>query len=223
MVGGEETMRELFGGALAALSLSAGTSALAAPTLSGEYVEARTCSVYTGACHANGERVTIGREAIMAWNIKGGLVNGVKLDGVNVIAVVAADANLAEAYANRRAVLYVDEKATPAQREAAIAALKKQYGKALGEVVAVKAAPVQFSKSGLEYTVRIPNVAYLKTTRYACDHCVMPHQTWYDPFVGLKSSIVAKAAVSEFKGTSELKTSWSRTDENSSFVGDFAF
>src|SRR5579872_2344797 len=84
-----DIMRNLVRGA-AALFLAAGTGAAAAPpptpaarTLSGEYVEARTCNVYTGACHANGEMVTAGREAVLAWQIKQGTVEGVKVDGLN--------------------------------------------------------------------------------------------------------------------------------------------
>jgi hypothetical protein len=51
----------------------------------------------------------------------------------------------------------------------------------------------------------------------------MPHMLWYSPFVDLKSSIVAKASVNEFKGSSEIDTKWKRLDENSSFVGEFSF
>ena len=35
--------------------------------IAGDYVEARTASVFAGACHYNGELVTTGRDAIMAW------------------------------------------------------------------------------------------------------------------------------------------------------------
>ena len=98
-----------FGGSVALL-LIVGSSAFAAPTpvnarMSGEYVEARTCNVYTGACHANGESVTTGREAIMAWQIKQGSADGVKLDGLKVVAVVTADANLAQDPSGKRTVL----------------------------------------------------------------------------------------------------------------------
>jgi hypothetical protein len=38
-------------------------------SLRGDYVEVRTASVFAGACHYNGEVVTTGRDAIMAWNV----------------------------------------------------------------------------------------------------------------------------------------------------------
>jgi hypothetical protein len=222
-------MRNLARGA-AALFLAAGTGAVAAPTtaqavhtLSGEYVEARTCNVYTGACHANGEMVTAGREALLAWQIKQGTVEGVKLDGLNAVAVVVSADNLGQDRTDRRTVLYVDSRATGPQSKALVGALTRQYGKALGEVVAVKTSPIAFSHSGLEYTVRVPDTAYLRTTRYARDCCIMPHSIWYAPFISLKSSMVAKTALSEYKGDPQLSMSWRRADENSSFVGEFAF
>ena len=45
----------------------------------GDYVEVRTASVFTGACHFNGEVVTTGREAIMAWNFTSGRWNGTEM------------------------------------------------------------------------------------------------------------------------------------------------
>jgi hypothetical protein len=216
-------MRTFCRGWIAALLLTVGVGAYANPTLSGEYIEARTLNVYTGACHANGESVTAGREAMMIWNVQNGAYNGVELGGVRAMAVVAGDGNLAWGSANRRAVLYVDEKATDAQRAAIVAALKERYASQMGPVIGVKTAPIEFSRNGLEYTIRVPNVAYLKTTRYGCEHCVMPHMVWYEPFIPLKSSLVAKASLSEFKGVSELGVNWRRADENSSYVGEFSF
>ncbi len=209
-------------GLAAALLLAATGVAKASPTtLTGDYVEARTCNVYTGACHANGESVTAGREALLAWHFTRGDVDGAKLDGLNAVAVVVGKDNLANSGCTRTSVVYVDARATDTQREAVLDALQEKFGCSLGRIAAVKSVPIQFTHSGLDYTERIPQVAYVKTTRYACNHCVMPHQVWYDPFVHLKNSIVAKAAVSEFKGAPELSTSWTRLDENSSFVGEF--
>src|SRR5438105_15674801 len=80
-----DTMRLLLGSAATVLLAAAGSAAIAAPTLKGDYVEARTCNVYIGACHANGEKVTSGREAIMAWNITGGEVDGYKMAGLKAV------------------------------------------------------------------------------------------------------------------------------------------
>ena len=215
--------------AAAALLNFAGSAALAEPTLKGEYIEARTCNIYIGACHANGELVTSGREAIMAWNIKDGEVDGYKMSGLKVVAVVVGTDNLGDCTTpagkcgSRKTVLYVDSKATEGQRNALAWVINDRYGKALGTIVKVKSAPIQFGKKGEEYTVRVADVAEVKATGLKKSCCVMPHEIWYQPMIEVKNSVVGSCAVNEFKGAPELKTQWRRTEENSTYVAEFAF
>src|ERR1700722_1556209 len=59
---------------IAALALVAGllhgaTSPSLSTPIKGDYVEARTASVFAGACHYNGEVMITGRDAVMAWNV----------------------------------------------------------------------------------------------------------------------------------------------------------
>src|SRR5437762_13748377 len=63
-------------------------------SVTGTYVEARTAEVFAGACVMNGEAATTGREAILAWKVDRGQVNGVTLDGLAVVAALASDTNL---------------------------------------------------------------------------------------------------------------------------------
>lgn len=201
------------------LAFSAG--ARAETNISGDYVEARTANIYIGACHANGEWVTTGREGLMAWRVTVGEVDGVRLDGLKAVAILSADENLVYDAAARRSLLYIDSAATAEQKEALSRVLTAKYARVLGKVVAVRSAPVAFDKKGLETTVRLANLATVKTTRYACNHCVMPHMVWYQPFVPVKNAVIAQASVNEFKGAPDLKVSWLRADENSSYVGEF--
>src|SRR5690242_349531 len=83
--------------------------------LRGDYVEVRTASVFAGACHYNGEVVTTGRDAMMAWNVANGQWQGVDLSGVRAIAIVSADVNLAEDNAARKSEIIVDSNASRAQ------------------------------------------------------------------------------------------------------------
>src|SRR5438270_10141560 len=76
-----------------------------ANNLRGDYVEARTASVFAGACHYNGELTTTGRDAMLAWSVSEGSWDGVKLAGVRAVAVVSSDANLADTHAARRSEL----------------------------------------------------------------------------------------------------------------------
>lgn len=217
-------MRGLIRSGLTAILLSAAVCAWASgPVMRGDYVEARTCSVYTGACHANGELVTTGREAMLVWHVSRGTSDGEKLDGLSAVAVIRSNDNLSVKGCTRDCVIWLDSRATKDQREALLDAIQMKFGCSMGRILAVKDAPIAFSRSGNDYSVHIPKVALLKTTRYSCDHCVMQHQVWYEPIVHLQSHIVAKAAVNEFKGSPELAASWCRNDENSAFVGEFAF
>src|SRR5947199_10518865 len=87
---------------LAALAF---TSQAEKPGVQGDYVEVRTASVFAGACHFNGEVVTTGRDALMAWNVTSGSWNGVNLNGVRAIAIVNSEENPENAEATRHAAL----------------------------------------------------------------------------------------------------------------------
>src|SRR2546423_11661360 len=109
---------------------------MAAPAVRGQYVEARTCDVFTGSCFANADTGLTGRNAVLAWKVESGSVGGTRLDGLGVVAVVAARETLGlKPSAAGKAVVIVDEKATPAQRAALVAFVKAQAGELAAEVV----------------------------------------------------------------------------------------
>ena len=112
--------------ALSALFLTATMATLSArpATLQGTYVEARTSEVFAGACVINGEAATTGREALLAWKVDSGASMACALDGLAVVAAVSGDANLSVheiggEVANTRTALFVDARATEAQRTGA--------------------------------------------------------------------------------------------------------
>src|SRR5262252_1882360 len=101
---------------------SAIVTLVAAPVLaggrsvSGSYVEARTAEVFTGACIMSSEAETMGKEAVLAWRVDRGTVNGVSVDGLSVVAALAGDKNLGlhEIGGDKAVVksaIYVDERA----------------------------------------------------------------------------------------------------------------
>src|SRR3954463_14073915 len=63
-------------------------------TGSGQYVEARTAEVFTGGCIMGSEAETVGKEAVLAWKVDRGTVNGVSIDGLAVVAALSGDRNL---------------------------------------------------------------------------------------------------------------------------------
>src|SRR5437870_4659508 len=112
--------------------------------ITGDYIETRSADVYVGQCFANGEVGLTGDEAILAWHIRSGSWNGVKLDGLNVVAAVKANATLGDPYADpypAKAVLIVDEQANPVQRAALASFARHMGGKLLDNVMKVENEP----------------------------------------------------------------------------------
>src|SRR5205823_14418812 len=120
-----------------------GVSAPAGSAVRGQYVEARTCDVFTGACFANADTGLTGKNAVLGWKIESGAVGTTRLDGLGVVAVVASRETLGLTQSlPGKAVVIVDESASPAQRAALVEFVKAQAGDLVAEVVAVRAAKV---------------------------------------------------------------------------------
>ena len=85
-----------------------------AQQISGDYIETRNADIWTGACVANGELNLAGDQAILAWRVTNGEMDGVKLDGLSVVGVVKAAATLGDQYNNpypAQSVIVIDEPA----------------------------------------------------------------------------------------------------------------
>ena len=190
-------------------------------SLRGDYVEVRTASVFAGACHYNGEVVTTGRDAMMAWNVTSGKWQGVDLTGVRAMAIVTADANLSDDQAARQSEMIIDAQASDAQSKAMIAALKTKYAGTLGNVVTVRSAPISFNHSGRSYLVKADD-ATIDVEAMPNDLCCkMPNLVWYSPLVGLENRKVGYTVRAGYSGKA-ISTPWSRSGENSAFYGSFS-
>ena len=191
-------------------------------TVQGEYIEARSASVYVGACHFGAEYVEGGREATAVWNIHEGTWNGVSLNDLVVVAVISAKNNLAIDTKTRKSVLYVDTNTTPEQRAALKDMLTTKRADVLGEVVATQTAPITFTKNGTKYDVTVGKALALSANRYPCAGCTQPHQIWYKPLTTIQDAIVGKSEVYRYKDT-HLPVMWQQSGtENNVFVGTFS-
>src|SRR5436190_1410840 len=131
---------------LAALGLLLVPAPLYAAGITGQYVEARTCDVWTAPCFANADVNLTGKHAVLAWKVDKGQFADVNLDGLSVVAVVAASDTLGlEQTGPAKAILIVDAKANASQRVALQRLAKAQAGKLLENVVAVKTAPIDLN------------------------------------------------------------------------------
>src|SRR5262245_14133135 len=128
--------------ALAAVALVVMALPVSAAGVTGQYVECRTCDVWTGPCFANAEMIA-GQNAVMGWKVEKGAVDGATLDGLSVVAVVAASDTLGlEQTGPARAIVIVDEKASAAQRDALVKLARQQGGDLVKNVIKVETAPI---------------------------------------------------------------------------------
>ena len=189
-------------------------------SLRGEYVEVRTASVFAGACHYNGEVVTTGRDAVMAWNVTSGKWQGVDLAGVRAMAIITSDENLSDNKA-RQSEIIIDSKTSPAQSQAMLDALRQKYAGTLGNVVTVRNAPISFERNGRSYAVAAEG-AFIDVEAMPNDLCCkMPNLVWYSPLVGLENRKVGYTIRAGYSGKT-IGTPWSRSGENSAFYGSFS-
>lgn len=195
----------------------------AQPAIKGDYVEARTASVFAGACHYNGEVVTTGRDAVMALRINSGEYGGVNLAGVKAMAAVTSDANLSEAGAARRSEITIDSAASSAQAQAMVALLRAHCGNALGQIISVRRGAVSFQHAGGEYEVDAAGFAALSVDAMPNNECCkQPNLVWYSPLAPLVGRKVGYTHTAAYRAGT-LGDCWERSGENSAFYGAFWF
>jgi hypothetical protein len=187
----------------------------------GDYVEVRTASVFAGACHYNGEVVTTGREAMMAWNVTSGKWQGIDLTNVRVLAIVSSDSNLGDKNAARKSEIVIDS-ASRSQSLAVLDAIKQKYAASLGEIIKVRNAPIKFAHEDKSYAVAADDATMAVEAMPNDLCCKMPNLVWYTPLVGLENRKVGYTTNAAYSGNS-VGEQWSRAGENSAFYGSFSF
>lgn len=131
--------------------------------LTGTYFE--TCNCDLGCPCAFGSAPTEGFcNAIVAWHITAGSFGDVKLDDLNVALLVDAKGNMVE---NKwKAAVYVDQRATDAQKNALLTIFSGKAGghpavlaSFIGEMLGTKSVPMHYEGSGKRTTLHIPGIA----------------------------------------------------------------
>ena len=185
----------------------------------GLHVEARTASVYAGACHYGGESVTAGREALVALRFDAGVVADVELAGARIVLLLAADANLEDEALVARARAWIDAPDGALQESALLIAARRHLGARALELERIEAADLVVDQSGEACAVVVPGVARLVARSMpdrAC--CAMPQQVWYRPLGAVRGALVLLCE--EFHvAAGELR--FERHDENNGFVARF--
>jgi hypothetical protein len=208
-------------GVMAAPLLGAGGG-----SITGSYVEARTAEVFTGGCIMNGEAGTTGREALLAWKVDRGSFDGVALNGLTVVAAVAGDTNLGIREiggdaAQTRAAVFVDERATPAQRSALLSMAKHLSNGIVGTVVEVTPTTIQFVDEGK--AIRVSAKSLRLTVEKEMKHDVScGGKQWFHPLSSVDGADMGTTSENAFSG-SALGTKWSDPNKRSSFFGTFSY
>lgn len=212
---------------LAALAVA--LPAAAADSVSGTYLESRTCLVYTGPCFANAETAMAGREAMMAWNIETGTKNNVDLSGLSVVMVVRGNDTLAyQGVADPqelKSAIIVDEKATTEQRDALISFAKEHAGRAGKEVVRVDVAPIAMSLDSVELKgeLKAGDTVKLITRKAKPSDCICSNEVaFYPPLAKVNRFAAGVAIEAEYKGTG-LGATWSTPESRSAYMGEFTY
>jgi hypothetical protein len=210
---------------LAVLALVVAVAPVGAAGIKGSYIEARTCDVWTGPCFANAEVNLTGKHAILGWKIDEGSLDGVKLDGLGVVAIVAASDTLGVTQTGpAKSVLLVDKKATTAQREALVKFAKQQGGELVKNVVAVRETAVSFERCECEKNACVileAGPARIETKCLDANHKVCGNESEFFP--PLAQNVKARAALAHdcrFLGQ-ELAETWKESGRRSAYVGSF--
>jgi uncharacterized protein DUF1326 len=203
--------------------------AAAADSITGTYLESRTCQVYTGPCFANAEMGLVGKEAVMAWNIETGSRNDVNLSGLSVVMVLSGNDTLGfrgvDDPKELKSAIIVDAKATARQREALIAFAKEHSGRAGKQVVRVDAAPISMSLDSVELRgeLKAGDAVKLTTRKAKPGDCICSNEVqFYPPLAAVNRFAAGVAIEAEYNGVG-LGTTWSTPESRSAYVGEFRY
>lgn len=217
--------------AVAAVALAFVPGWVAADEIKGDYLESRTCDIYTGPCFANAQVGLTGKEAILAWSITSGQFSGVDLAGLKVIVAVSASDTLGFGGGLKinpypiKSVVLVDETATPEQQEALVSFVSHHAKAVIGDVVRVTSSPINMKVDHFRQvgTLNAGTAIEIETRKLGSGDCVCTNEMiFYPPLVELKSYRPAFTITGGFSG-SGLHTRWTNPNTRSAFIATFSY
>ncbi len=212
-----------------ALTLLA-TASAKATGITGDYLEVRSCDIYTGPCFANAEMGLTGKEGMMVWSIQKGAWDGVTLDGLKVIAIVATDATLGDLRyepQSGKAVVIVDAAGNTDQQDALLGFARAMSGKLIEEVTEVKVSTIESSLGICEKAgcakIQAGNLLDISTRCIGDkDHLCGNERTFYPPLTKVDGAYPVVTELASYNG-SGLDRTWQMTDYRSAFLATFEY
>jgi hypothetical protein len=204
-----------------AVTLSADSSS----TISGDYVEARTVEVFTGGCIMNMDGESGGREAVMAWRVNQGAYDGVALGGLKVVAIVAGDVNLGThelggaAPSTVKSIVFVDERATLAQRDALVAFARSMSRGLIDSTADVRQSSVTFERNREAISVQAGDAKLNVVTKLEHNPSCGALK-WFEPLSPVDGAAIGMTKMFAF-ADGALNRRWRQVDQRSAFFGTF--
>lgn len=201
-----------------------------AAQIQGDYLESRSCDVYTGPCFANAEVGLTGHQALMAWSIDQGEFAGVDLSGLKVVVAVRSVDTLGFGVGIKvrnelnRSVILLDDKATPQQLAALEQFARVKAGPTAGTVSRVAVMPIdlQLDHVDMKAVLKAGSEVSLETRKLAKGDCVCTNeQIYYPPLIDVENAEPAYTLNSSYQGRG-LGTKWNHNLSRSSFLATFA-
>ena len=220
-------MLRLFG--LSSVMLLGAVSIAQAEEIRGDYLETRTCDVYTGPCFANSQVGLTGQQAILAWSIDEGSYQGVDLSGMRVVMSVRAHDTLGFGGGvvihpdPIRSVILVDDRATPEQHQALAAFARERAGKVAGDVVRIATMPIELSIDHVEMVanLKVGKEIQVETRKLGKADCVCSNErTFYPPLTEVENSAPAYTVEAAFTGRG-LGAQWSSPLTRGAYLATF--
>jgi hypothetical protein len=198
--------------------------------LTGVYLETRTCQVYTGPCFANAESGGLaGRDAIMAWRINDGEIEGVDLTGLSVVVVLTATDTLGfqglDNARSAKSVILYDDQATDEQRDALLQFVKSRVPKVSAWAVRIEAKAIEMELDIVELkgTLQAGKEVTLKTRQARLGDCICTNESaYYPPLAQIENFVPGVTIEGKFSGRG-LGSRWSTPGDRSAYMGTFSY
>lgn len=206
-----------------------GQTAVHAIEIRGQYLESRTCDVYTGPCFANGEMGLVGKEAVMAWRVDEGGWNGTSLEGLGVAVVAKAEGTLGEdgifpmQAGHIKSVILVDEQATTEQELALISFAKEAARKYTQDVTSIERVPLKLENDhhSVEGVFQAGDLAEIHTRKLAGNDCICTNEEiYFQPLTDVYYATPAYTLKQKYLGEG-LNCRWNNAGSRSAFMAIF--
>ena len=209
--------------------LMSGGGVCFAGQIEGEYLEARSCEVYTGPCFANAETDLAGKEAVMAWRVESGRWNEVDVSGLSVAVVAHSQKTMGNTGVFKmkaghiRSVILIDERADSDQQAALIDFAKttaEEFTRDLSEVHLVAMTLENDHLSG-QARFQAGELAKIETRGLKKGDCVCTNEiVHYQPLTKIENASPAFARTVSYTGEG-LNAKFVTNSKRSAFLGTF--